>query len=111
MLQSLDNNVQQYFIKHRSITTVFFLAIVVESKKAFKVMRHFSDQQSISRMHTTHQILSYRVVPLQTYCLHISEEAVQNGVNYYLLSWLFQSVPQTAALERIAKQREMRKAN
>lgn len=90
---------------------LFSWQLSLESKKAFKVMPHFSDQQCISRMYTTHQILSYRVVPLQTYCLHISEEAAQNGVNYYLLSWLFQSVPQTAALERIAKQREMRKAN
>lgn len=81
----------------------------MESKKAFKVLRHFSDQQSINRMHTTHHILSYRVVHTQTYCLHISMEVAQNGVSYYLLSWLFQSVPQRAALERIAKQREMRK--
>lgn len=29
MLQLLDNNVQQYYIKHRSITKVIFLAIVV----------------------------------------------------------------------------------
>lgn len=90
---------------------LFSWQLSLESKKAFKVMSHFSDQQCINRMYTTHQILSYRVVPLQTYYLHISEEAAQNGVNEYLFPWLFLSVPQTAALERIPKQREMRKAN
>lgn len=51
------------------------------------------------------------MVPLQTYCLHILEEAVQNEVNNYLLFWLSQSVRQTAALERTAKRRELRMAN
>lgn len=101
MLQLLDNTVHQHFIKHKSF----------KIKMEVKVLRHFSDQQSISRMHTTHHILGYRVVHMQTYCLHISKEVAQNGISYYLLSWLFQSVPQTAALEHIAKQREMRKAN